>query len=89
MIMCGQKSAERWMPLGWITPDPEGMDEPTLDCTLCGRDASLEIRLERLDDTANWRRVTSWRACDRHHDAYAVRADWLGPNDRVIYQHCG
>lgn len=47
-------------------PDPRPMDEATIDCTFCGGDGALEIALERLDDSAEWRRTGHWVICKRH-----------------------
>ena len=66
-----------------------GMDEPTLDCSICGRPAILEYRLDTLDDTANWRRTRTWLACVEHQDHYDVRAAWLATTDRMTIQRCG
>jgi hypothetical protein len=42
------------------------MDEATIDCTFCGGAGAVELRLERLDDTAEWRRQGHWVLCKRH-----------------------
>ena len=83
-----QTSTERPIAAALPAHFDECMDEPTLDCTICGRPAVLEYRLERLDDAAEWRRERVWRACINHQDHYDVRASWLASCDRMIVQRC-
>lgn len=83
-----RSSAEKTMVPWTSDGQGRGMDEATLECTLCGRDAVLEFRLELLDDAASWRKKQSWLACKQHACAY-IDADWLVHSARVIVMRCG
>lgn len=65
------------------------MDEATIDCTVCGRDAYLEVRVETLDDTANWRTTYRYLICPRHLNRLQVSYELLGTDARVILMRCG
>lgn len=65
------------------------MDEPTIDCSICGGAGYLEIVVQALDNDANWRTTTRYVACERHIDVLRVSWPMLGTEARVIAQRCG
>lgn len=65
------------------------MDEATIDCTICGHDGWLEVRVETLDNEANWRTVYRYVMCRRHLDRLHTSWDLLGNESRIIAQRCG
>lgn len=65
------------------------MDEATIDCSWCNRDAVLEFRHDRLDDAAEWRRMATYRACFMHSDKIVIPVAYLSETDRVVVQRCG
>lgn len=70
-------------------PEPAGMDEATIDCTICGRDATLEVVDQVLDDGAEWRTIYRYVVCDEHRERVHFTLHRLQPHERVILNHCG
>lgn len=64
------------------------MDEPIIDCTLCGRPGTLTARVEVLRDDAEWHRKESWVVCEQHEGYLRVSANWLMPGTRLILERC-
>lgn len=64
------------------------MDEPTLDCTYCGHPAIIEVRLERLNDRAEWYSAHRWSICGRHLHQINTSA-WTGLEkaERLVVMH--
>lgn len=60
---------------GW-GGDTAVMDEATIDCAICGTNGVLEVQLQGLNDSAEWRTVTTWVVCSPH--IRTVRIDPLG-----------
>lgn len=65
-----------------------GMDEPTIDCSVCGAAGYLEVQVQSLDDTANWRLVYRYVMCTRHLDRLHISWPMLSHDSRVIAQRC-
>lgn len=65
------------------------MDEPTIDCTICTKPATLEVRLDILDGQAEWRTVHRYLTCDRHRERLTFSLDRLGSAERLVIQPCG
>lgn len=64
------------------------MDEPTLDCTVCGNPGVLTARVEVLRDDAEWHRKDSWVVCQAHKDYLQITPGWLMPGSRMILEGC-
>lgn len=69
--------------------DPSGMDEATIDCQWCGRAALVEVLIQELDDTANWRTIRRIVACAEHGNALEVTLVRLRPDERIVAMRCG
>lgn len=65
------------------------MDEPTIDCVICGRPASIEIRDEHLNDRAEWVETYRYVVCREHLDHVRLTLGCFEPHERVILQPCG
>lgn len=82
-------STERLIPGDIILCDSAGMDEPTLDCTYCGHPASVELQLQRLDETAEWRTAGRWSICARHLARLNTNSwEGLEHDERLVVMRC-
>lgn len=50
-------SAERLIRNGLRLVEPVEMDEPTIDCSYCGRHGVVEQQLHALDGAADWSKI--------------------------------
>ena len=69
--------------------EDRGMDEPTLNCLVCSADAQFEVLHERLDDSAEWRRVDAWPTCTEHLAWFGVNVRHLKHYERLVVMRCG
>lgn len=65
------------------------MDEPTLDCAICGRPATMEIRDEMLNSAAEWQRTHAYVVCNAHLNSVRLTLSEMEHHQRVILQRCG
>lgn len=65
------------------------MDEPTLDCVICGDPATLEVVDQVLTDEAEWRTRYRFLVCDEHRSHVRIWSGMLEQHQRVILQTCG
>lgn len=88
MSAAAPTSAVRPMVTGAPTYWDGGMDEPTLDCLLCNRDAVFEVRLETLSDSAEWRTSNNWPTCEKHLNLYEINTRYLLGHQRLVLMRC-
>lgn len=88
MSAAAPTSAVRPMVTDSPTWSDRGMDEPTLDCLLCGHDAVFEVRLENLNDSAEWRTSNNWPTCEKHLNLYEINVRHLLGHQRLVLMRC-
>lgn len=60
------------------------MDEATIDCQYCGEPAVVEVRVQDLNDAAEWRTIRKIIACKRHQVALEVKLTQLRQDERIV-----
>ena len=71
-----------------LADDGRAMDEPTIDCRICGGPATTEIRDEYLNDSAEWYSAYRYVVCDEHLASVKLVLARLEPHERVVLQRC-
>jgi len=65
------------------------MDEDTIDCTICGGNAYVEVLCQALTDRAEWDTTYRYLVCRRHLERLHFSLDQLHSSERVVINHCG
>ena len=60
------------------------MDEPTIDCTLCGRAGAYEVARYTLNDQAEWVVESRGVLCEGHAHAILPALDTMTHYQRII-----
>ena len=76
-------SAERTMLLEQISRDDRPMDEPTLDCYVCGAAATLTVVRHAIGEDGEWRQDGRVIICDEHQDRLMATVHGLQSWERV------
>lgn len=69
-------------------PEHRGMDEDTIDCQYCGAGADVEVRVQYLDDTANWKTIRKIIACRAHAARLEFTVCDLLQGERLVVMRC-
>ena len=60
------------------------MDEPTIDCSLCGRAGAYEVARYTLNDQANWVVESRGVLCEGHQHAIRPALDTMTHYQRIV-----
>lgn len=77
-------SAERLIPDGLDLGEAESMDEPTIDCQICGHKARYVVARHEIDDAGEWRQNGRVTICDDHDASLLATLETCATWQRMV-----